>query len=264
MVSCHAGGRAAARVSGKPGKAAPKGAAVSLPGIDVSAIGQGMVFNWDAYRGRIAWAMAKATQGTDFRDPAYPRNRADAEAEGLVFGSYHYLVPEVDGAAQAHWFLSYAQPRPGELVAVDSEVDRDPAGNVLPPAVVAKVAVAFADTIRAQTGAWPFAYGDISMVKGGYFAGMGQCPLWLANPSAIQLAPPIGPWNLISAEQTGQRGVDTDVFYGDLAQLRKLAVLHVPTPPPPPLTSWRLSWPSPATIPALFRQTSTDGGHTWH
>jgi hypothetical protein len=34
----------------------------------------------------------------------------------------------------------------------------------------------------------------------------------------------IGPWKQVSFEQTGQRGVDADVFYGDAAALAKLAI----------------------------------------
>lgn len=206
---------------------------MTLAGIDVSNY-QGAQFDWAPYRGKIAFAFIKATEGLSYRDPDYARNVAQAHADGITVGSYHFLHPAESGAAQAHCFLGYADPAPGELVMVDVETD-----DGLGPAATSACALDFAATVHHATGAWPVAYTMQSFAEGGYVASLGGCPSFIANPSQVQLPNPIGPWHLVSFEQTGQRGVDTDVFYGDAAELAKLAIPHpAPSPAPrPPLVT---------------------------
>lgn len=237
----------------------------TLPGIDVSGIGQGSTFNWSEYRGRIAFAFVKATEGLSFVDPDYARNWAACAELGIVRGAYHFLHPDLSGGAQADFFLAAVTLRPGDLVMVDVETTKTATGAEVSPAQVSACVAAFADIIRAKTGAWPVVYTDQSMAYGGYLTSAGQCPAFIANPSQVQLRMPIGPWRLVSFMQVGQRGVDTDEFYGDLVELRRLTVSRPlpapgpgpvprPTPPPPPVPA------GPA--PILLR--SVDGGQTFH
>lgn len=232
----------------------------TLPGIDVSGIGQGATFDWNAWRGRIAFAFMKASEALTFRDPDFARNWGEAAKLGIVRGAYHFLHPGMSGAAQADFFLSVVDPRPGDLVMMDAEISRDEHGAGMSPAAVSATVAAFADIVRAKTGAWPVAYTDQSMARAGYLASAGQCPAFIANPSQVQFPVPIGPWRLVSFEQVGQRGVDTDVFYGDIGELRRLTVSRplpptpapapkpapAPTPPPPPPPA-----PKPAPPSAL-------------
>lgn len=65
---------------------------------------------------------AKATEGLAFRDRDYPIFRTAAAHQRRAFGGYLFLHPYESGAAQARYFLAYAQPRPGDLQpVVDSE-----------------------------------------------------------------------------------------------------------------------------------------------
>lgn len=253
-----------------------------LSGIDVSGIGQGPRFDWAAYRGKIAFAFIKATEGLTFVDPDFERNWGAAKSEGIIRGAYHYLHPDDSGPQQADFFLRHANPQPGDLVMVDVETYLNSAKRAMTPQQVAACAVGFADIVRAKTGAWPVVYTDQSMAEGGFLSTVGQCPSFIANPSHVKLPSPIGPWHLVSFVQTGQRGVDTDEFYGTVEQLRRLAVAHpVPTEPPAPHPA-----PAPAPAPAPHPDvlvgfdvshgyqsgarlvplwlTSTDGGKTYH
>lgn len=236
---------------------------MTLPGIDVSAIGQGAAFNWEAWRGKIAFAGIKATQGLTFKDPDFNRNMNGAREIGAARMPYHFFDPSEDGQAQARYFLEYADPQPGELVMLDFETP-GPAGAPLPAAAVADRAAAFADYVRVQVGAWPVAYSDQWMIESGYCAKLGACPAFVANPSRVVLPTVLGPWRLVSFQQIGQRGVDTDVFFGDLAALNRLAVLHPVQPIKPiPIGSWRLAWDGKKE-PQLVSITSNDDGKTWH
>jgi hypothetical protein len=84
------------------------------------------------------------------------------------------------------------------------------------------VGAAFVKELRVHVpGFRPLLYTEISMAPS--LTSLGSCPLWLANPSGM-VVKAVGPWKQVSMEQTGQRGVDTDVFYGTAADLAKLTV----------------------------------------
>lgn len=193
----------------------------TLAGIDVSNL-QGAAFDWEAYRGKISFAAVKVSEGLDYADPDAARNMAGAKGIGAVRMGYHFLHPSLHGGQQADYFLGLAKKAglgPGDLVMADVEVT-----DGCTAAEISACAGLFAATVHAGTGAWPVAYTDQSFAETGCVASLGQCPAFIANPSNVALPSPIGPWRLVSFEQTGQRSVDTDVFYGDLGQLAKLAI----------------------------------------
>lgn len=238
----------------------------TIPGIDVSGIGQGPDFDWAGWRGRIDFAFAKATEGLTFRDSTWPRNRSMMHALGIVAGGYHYFHPELDAVKQAEWFLSYATPEAGELMMVDVEIN-----GGLTSAKVSATVGAYVDKLHAETGAWPVAYTDKSLAISGALAGAAACPAFIANPDREALPAPIGPWRLVSFEQTGQRGVDSDVFFGDVTQLRRLGVpaaRPVAAPAPVPvieLAGLDLSRGVPtsaSSLPVIWLR-SVDGGKTF-
>lgn len=196
-----------------------------LNGIDISNV-NGPV-NWAAWRGKIDFAWVKVTEGTFFADQQAAHNIAMARRTGLMVGGYHFLHNGDgvhDGAHQAEYFLSHAHAaglRPGDLIAVDAEDEGLDGGT---PEHMDLVAAGFNNRLRREhygDGFNAFLYTELHLTTA--FAHCGNMPLWLANPSGITVKA-CGPWKQVSMEQTGQRGVDTDVFYGDLGQLKKLAV----------------------------------------
>jgi GH25 family lysozyme M1 (1,4-beta-N-acetylmuramidase) len=69
-----------------------------------------------------AFVIAKATEGTGYRDPWYPANRDGSLAAGLTFGAYHWLKPGPSARAQADAFLAYTERGEGcRLVVLDAE-----------------------------------------------------------------------------------------------------------------------------------------------
>lgn len=94
-----------------------------LLGIDVSTF-QGAV-DWARVKGSgIAFAFAKATEGTTYTDPTFVGNLAGMHAAGLVPGAFHYLIGSVPGADQCDHFLSVVGDPSGLLVALDVESER--------------------------------------------------------------------------------------------------------------------------------------------
>jgi GH25 family lysozyme M1 (1,4-beta-N-acetylmuramidase) len=206
---------------------------IALAGIDVSAIGQGVHFNWGAWRGKIAFAGIKISEGTGFADPAARANIAGARSIGAVPMGYHMLLNGTGsqgGPQQAEWFLHCAEQaglKPHDLIAVDVEdyglgdVDRSNALDVEQSLIhFDLVAGQFAGELRKHFRNFnPVVYTEMSIAP--HLESMAACPLWLADLTVPLLAG-IGPWKLVSFWQTGQRGVDTDVFNGSAADLAKL------------------------------------------
>ena len=78
----------------------------TLPGIDVSSY-QGII-DWNQVHGAgYAWAYAKATEGTGYRDPTFPGNWSGMQSAGLSRGAYHFFHPGDDGTTQADYYLGY-------------------------------------------------------------------------------------------------------------------------------------------------------------
>lgn len=229
---------------------------MTLNGIDVSNV-NGTV-DWEAWRGKIAFAGIKVSEGLTFTDQFAHANVAGARSIGAVPMAYHFLRANQPGIGQARLFLACCAAAgidAGDLVMVDVETMD---GMTVPQ--VADCAAAFAGEVHSLTGAWPVAYTNQSMAEAGCLAALGVCPAFIANPSHVVLPVPIGPWRLVSFEQTGQRGTDQDVFYGTGEQLAALAI-----PKPAPSADWvfgsvrglavvnagahsvALSWSSPGT-----------------
>lgn len=76
----------------------------AIRGIDVSHH-QGDI-DWEAVaRDDVAFAYIKASEGGDFKDPAFSRNWANARSAGVAHGAYHFFSFCKPGAEQAVNFL---------------------------------------------------------------------------------------------------------------------------------------------------------------
>lgn len=202
-----------------------------LNGIDVSNY-QGAAFDWPSWRGKIGFAGVKVSEGLDFADLDAARNIAGARSIGAVPMGYHFLHAGSSGADQANWFLARCKAAAlerGDVLAVDVEQGGLDGKS---PAELWAVAAGFAAAVHDHFGCWPVAYTNLSLAAVAP-SSAGSCPLWLANPSGTPVSH-IGPWQVVSFEQLGQSGVDTDVFYGDVAALAKLAIPVLPPVPPRP------------------------------
>jgi lysozyme len=193
----------------------------TLAGIDVSAAGQGPDFPWQQYKNKIGFAGVKISEGTTYADPDAKANVAQAHALGIPVIGYHLLHAAQQGSQQAEWFLRCADGllKPGrDLIAVDAE---DAGLDGCPASEMNLAAVGFwAQLQKHFPGYNPPVYTEESMAPS--LASLGHCPLWLADLSS-PLTQAIGPWGLVSFWQTGQRGVDCDLFNGAPADLAKLA-----------------------------------------
>ncbi|HWT80520.1 MAG TPA: glycoside hydrolase family 25 protein [Candidatus Acidoferrum sp.] len=171
----------------------------------------------------------KATQGVDYSDPMYTRNRDLALAAGLLWGAYHFGVggePE----AQADHFLTVVDPDPEDLLVLDLETN--PSGLTMSLAE----ARTFLTRVQSQVGRWPGLYsGNYLQEQLGDRTDdvLAKCWLWLARYGEPPRVPANWPtWTMwqytdghLGEEPHAVAGIgpcDRDQFNGDLDGLRRL------------------------------------------
>jgi GH25 family lysozyme M1 (1,4-beta-N-acetylmuramidase) len=175
-----------------------------IEGIDVSHW-QGTI-NWSkvAAAGK-QFAFIKASDGhilsdgTMFVDDMYATNRAQAEANGIKVGAYHFADPDAtpgDAVAEADHFIATADWKPGELLPV---LDLETTGGLSVTDLQAWVQ-AFLDRIFQQTGVKAIIYVSPSfwekqMGNTKQFAVNGYKVLWIAHWGVNSPRVPAGNWN---------------------------------------------------------------------
>lgn len=164
---------------------------------------------------------AKATQGIDYIDPQFKRNRSEALKNGILFGAYHFYKPSVSAKLQAEHFISTTgQITLGNLPSV---IDWEVTDGVRNSQQIAG-ALEWLSMVETATGKKPIIYtgpyfakalGDLSMFK--------SYPLWIANYGVNHPKIP-APWTKYTIWQySSAGGIDRDVFNGSLQELHSMA-----------------------------------------
>lgn len=143
-------------------KAKPKPAATRPApayGVDVSQY-QGAI-NWTAVKkAGYRFAIVKATEGLDYRDPTYDASRVRAmHVAGLVVGVYHFMRPRPGRLASSEARFAVATARAaGWNPSKDLPLVEDLEASTLSSCATATYGHQFAATVRKLTGRWPILY----------------------------------------------------------------------------------------------------------
>jgi GH25 family lysozyme M1 (1,4-beta-N-acetylmuramidase) len=189
--------------SGEASRSGPAAPRVELdvgpttPGIDVSHW-QGEI-DWRKVAGAgKRFVFLKATDGHDFLDPTFFRNRTGARSNGLRVGAYHFARPDPskgDAVEEARWFVSQADPRPGNLLPVlDLETSKG-----LDRKGVTLWARRWVAEVRRLTGVTPLVYtspyGWLSRTGDSRALARDGAPLWIAHWGVSAPLLPAGGWD---------------------------------------------------------------------
>ena len=191
----------------------------------------------------------KASEGGDYADSACAARRPQAEAAGLLWGTYHFGTGLFSGREQAQFFLAASRPGPRTLLALDLEAnDSNPSNSMR-----LDQAEEFVRTVAEVTGRLPAVYvhpiwanGDPLPVSGLSFGAqitpdsiLARCGLWVADyhdSPELPLAWAATGWRLwqyagdesagrLAYNQTtivqGVSHCDRNLFNGDAATLRE-------------------------------------------
>lgn len=220
-----------------------------VEGIDVSHW-QGEI-NWKqvARQSNVTFAFTKATEGTDYIDPAFKRNFTQGTGAGIIMGAYHYANPggkaggqlaiTLDAIAEAIHFVNVAgwTVSAGHLRPV-LDLENNPQG--LSKAQLSLWANVYLHSVKLLTGYEPLIYTYAWFAFAYLNHSVTQHDLWFAryNKQDSQTGGPndtryhLGPWEkwafwqyTDSGSVPGIKGnVDRDVSFGDRAFFDKFVI----------------------------------------
>lgn len=177
----------------------------------------------------------KATEGTGYTSPSFPRQWKRAKELGKARIAYHFNHPSLSAVAQNRFFVDTVTNEgldAEDCLALDHETT-----DGLAPDDVSKQAQTFRDAIQDETKCKLIIYTYINFALLGNCAGLGDNPLWIADPSHPPANPQIpAPWKdwLIHQYGINGRGVDLDLCHFDkVDDLYQYAVLPKSPEPGP-------------------------------
>ena len=190
-------GEAAVTPEGPAGPEGPRWSGPTIPGIDISHW-QGTI-DWAKVAGTgKEFAFMKATDDDNYVDPTFATNRAQARANGLLVGAYHFARPDPspgDARREAGYFVKVADPKPGSLLPVlDIETSQG-----LDQQGVTHWARTWVAEVRALTGVSPLVYtspyGWITRTGDTRLVARDGAPLWIAHWGVSSPTLPAANWD---------------------------------------------------------------------
>jgi GH25 family lysozyme M1 (1,4-beta-N-acetylmuramidase) len=179
------------------GPAGPRWSGPTIPGIDISHW-QGTI-DWAKVAGAgKEFAFMKATDDDNYVDPTFATNRAQARANGLMVGAYHFARPDPsagDARREARYFVKVADPKPGSLLPVlDIETSQG-----LDQREVTHWARTWVAEVRDLTGVTPLVYtspyGWMTRTGDTRLVARDGAPLWVAHWGVSSPTLPAANWD---------------------------------------------------------------------
>jgi lysozyme len=180
----------------------------------------------------------KASEGDFYADPMCAERRSQAEAAGLLWGTYHFGKGDSPGAQQAAFFLDSSRPSRGTLLALDFEPNEGDPSN----SMTLEQAEAFVQAVANATGRLPLVYVHPTWANGAGITPdsiLARCGLWVVDYRASPEIPRAWAtsgwrlWQYASDEYAGRRAhgrnsivqgldrCDRNLFNGDVAALHR-------------------------------------------
>ncbi len=197
-------------------------------GIDISHH-QGKI-DWDILAfeegGRkVDFVVAKATEGTDYKDKDYASHRIACEQRKIPFGAYHYFKPNVPSGLQATHFVKTAKLGSGDLLPVLDVEER----GMLSVSELRAAVQEWLHAIENTYGVKPVIYCNLDYYYR-YFAAaeFSEYKFWIAAYTRDFLAIPYLLWQ--QTDRGTLKGVkekvDIDIFNGSPADFRRTMVMN--------------------------------------
>lgn len=186
--------------------------------------------NIDWARTNVDVAILKVTEGTNFLDNKFSRNKSECRRLGILLGYYHFANGG-DAVKEADWFVkNVGDIKNGELLVLDFEINIGGSGNWCKK---------FLDRVYQKTRIKPLLYTNESRVKSIDWQEVvaGNYGLWVAKyasssiyvPHQLQRTPTSGQWKFWAMWQYSSKGtvpgitgnVDMNYTKMDLGTLKK-------------------------------------------
>lgn len=185
--------------------------------------------NFDVFKNNTQFVIVKATEGYGYTDPKLDRNRSESRRVGLLLGFYHFARPDLGNTPEkeAQYFLDkIGELKEGELLALDYECPNQKQEHVT-------WCKKWLDYVFEKTKIRPFIYLNQSQIYNFNWQEVisGSYALWIArytyNPlnnnfdaSEFKTAA-MQQWSNSQQVPGASGGIDGNVFFGDMATLKK-------------------------------------------
>jgi lysozyme len=199
----------------------------NVAGIDISHVQGRVDWNAVAHEGGISFAAVKATEASQYVDPAFAANWQGMKEAGVIRGAYHFFRFDQDPQQQAEHFAAVVQLDPDDLPPI----------LVLRPTSDTKVAAGVDVPLVDRVRAWlkivevkmkrkPIIYTKAGFWNNHMTAEFGDYPLWIAQ-EGLSTPPSVKGWKRWTFWQYTNLGkvsgvdgaVDIDRFNGSRKEL---------------------------------------------
>ena len=128
----------------------------------------------------VAFAIMKATEGTGYVDPTFASYYAEAKANGLVRGAYHFHRASSDPKQQIDHFLANVSPTAGDLPLI---LDVEDVNSGMSASAITANVLACLQYLEQKTGRKPMMYTGMWYWSGNMNNPLGfdKYPLWMSS-----------------------------------------------------------------------------------
>jgi lysozyme len=203
----------------------------SVYGVDVSHHQKEV--DWAKIKaGEVSFAFMKATEGISLRDKQFERNwQASADA-AVVRGAYHFYLPYLSPEKQAEHFIRTVTLSPGDLPPV---LDVEVKGKKTKEQLQKDVKV-WLRKVENAYGVKPIIYTGYTFYKDYLEGEFDDYHLWIAHYKVDKLRlkkdykTKLAFWQHTDDGRVDgvERGVDCNVFYGSMRDLKSLCIQSKP------------------------------------
>ncbi|KUL89539.1 hypothetical protein ZTR_04406 [Talaromyces verruculosus] len=209
-------------------------AKATVKGFDISSYQPNVDFS-AAYSSGARFVIIKATEGTSYIDSSFSNHYIGATNAGFIRGGYHFAHPDTSsGATQAKYFIAHGGGWSGDGITLPGmlDIEYNPSGATcygLSHSQMVSWISDFVNTYHSSEGVYPLIYTTNdwwTTCTGDSTAFSSTCPLVLARYASSPGTIP-GNWGYETIWQNSDSyayGGDSDIFNGDLTQLKAIAL----------------------------------------
>jgi lysozyme len=144
-----------------------------VEGLDISH--HNTVTDWSAVKAEFIFI--KATEGSNWVDPDWEKNRRGAVSAGIPVGAYHFMTTSSDAEAQFNNFKSVVDKESIDLLPV-LDIEKQTPGHILPRKELQAQVRIWVELCEQYYGKKPILYSKQAFYLKNFAGALGDCLYW--------------------------------------------------------------------------------------